>query len=158
MQYKFYLEHPHAIQFFKIADYDESIIDCARSGQYSSIWTIWALASVVGRNIVSIYPAVNGSDDISVRILNVTLEPRRLGVDAIELPMLLLWTKNEEDGLSPWTPNHFSPVVSLVSKTLIHHNVEESQNPKLVEAHKGGLRLLLNGYSYVRDKKSKKKL
>ena len=34
------------------------------------MWTLCALATVLKRDIVSLYPAVNGVDDVAVTILN----------------------------------------------------------------------------------------
>ena len=56
--------------FSGTADYDEAIIDCAKEGAYSCIWTLCGLATVVGRDIISVYPAVNGPNDAGAVILN----------------------------------------------------------------------------------------
>jgi len=58
-------------------DYDAAILDCADNYEHSSIWTMCALATVIERNIISVYPAVNRqgcSDDVNVNALNVILE------------------------------------------------------------------------------------
>ena len=186
------LQHPVAADFMKMADYDKSVIDCAKNGNYSSIWTMLFLSTVVSRRIFSVYPAVNGTDDVPFKILNVTLEPRIHKVHALEAAKIM-WTRVNPPVLSgslqKWSPNHFVPIVdnfnskadlpasSTLSTTM--HNLQssssniqpkldsqqasippksyhlqssESNNPRLVEAHKGGLRLWFNGFSYVCDK------
>ena len=44
--------------------------------QGSSIWTLSALASVVRRPIMSVYPNVNGPADPGVQALNAVFQPR----------------------------------------------------------------------------------
>ena len=46
---QFYLEKYGKYVFSGTDDYDEAIIDCAKEGAYSFIWTWCGLASVVGR-------------------------------------------------------------------------------------------------------------
>jgi len=96
-----------------MADFDESVLDCAKDRGESSIWTICALASVVGRDIKSIYPAVNGIDDVPVCILNVILQPRQRELDELQ-PMLVMWTRAKESVDIPLSPNHFSPLVNFI--------------------------------------------
>ena len=78
--------------FASFADYDEAILDCAKDGGYSCIWTICALSSVLGRPIVSVYPCVNGSDDIAYVSLNCTLQPRIHDYNDLE-PLRIMWTR-----------------------------------------------------------------
>ena len=59
---------------FVSSDYGEAFKECAVDGAFSSAWTMQATATVVQRNIVSIYPALNGVLDKSVGILNTTFQ------------------------------------------------------------------------------------
>ena len=102
-----YTENGNTRGFSSMADYDESIIDCAQDGGYSSIWTICALSSVLRRDIVCIYPPVNGND-IPCTILDTTVHPRPARVSDLD-PMKLMWTRVQD--CIPWSPNHFVPLV-----------------------------------------------
>lgn len=46
-----------------------------RLGQYACAWHLQAAATVLGMNIISVYPPVNGLRDETVRILNITFSP-----------------------------------------------------------------------------------
>ena len=57
-------------------NYVTSAIDCACTNGWSSIWTILALAEVIGMPIKSVYPPLNGTTDMSYKILNLVEIPR----------------------------------------------------------------------------------
>ena len=57
---------------FVSPDFSEAVKDCSRDKEYSSAWTIDAAATVLQRNIKSIYPPVNGLLYKTVSILNTT--------------------------------------------------------------------------------------
>lgn len=150
-----------------MADYDESIVDCAQVGGHSSIWTLCALATVLSRHIVSVYPPVNGENDAAPGILNVEVAARPTSsfVTALE-PIRILWTRLQR--INPrlqWTPNHFVPLVPLSCKEGINPSHEitplatENNNevPTLLEPHKRGIRMFHLGYAYVRDRAYKDK-
>ena len=46
-------------------NYDTDCLNCARKGEYSSMWNIVALAYLLKVKMEVIYPAVNGSDNYS---------------------------------------------------------------------------------------------
>ena len=98
--------------FSGTADYNEAIIDCAKEGAYSCIWTLCGLATVVGRDIISVYPAVNGPNDAGALILNHVLSPR---IRDYQLDTFrVFWTRTssvQNGGL--WTPNHFVPLLQV---------------------------------------------
>ena len=107
--------------FSNTADYDEAIIDCSREGGYSCVWILYAFATVLKRDIILLYPAVNGGDNVAVTILNRRLSPQT--ADNLELqPMQILWTRSHAPSqLIPecfWTPNHFVPVINYVNTAL----------------------------------------
>jgi hypothetical protein len=46
-------------------------MDCAKKSGWSSIWTILALAEVIGIPVESVYPPLNGEKDFSYKHLNL---------------------------------------------------------------------------------------
>ena len=101
-------------------------------GAFSSAWTVQAAATVLQRNIVSVYPALNGVLDKIVGILNTTFQPRG---KAKGRTVYILWssTSFSKTGKT-WTPNHFAPLLidqvciyqkfnytSLIIMGFIHH-------------------------------------
>ena len=75
---------------FVSPDFSEAVKDCSRDKEYSSAWTIDAAATVLQRNIKSIYPPVNGLLDKTVSILNTTFTPNP---DCSKTPpIFLMWT------------------------------------------------------------------
>ena len=46
-------------------NYDTDCLNCARKGEYSSMWNIAALAYLLKVKVEVIYPAVSGSDNYS---------------------------------------------------------------------------------------------
>ena len=127
---KFYLGRPCSGQFMLFSDYDESIIDCTKDGGYSSVWTICAVSTVIGRPITCLYPSVNGFDDVPASELNVTLHPRREVSETVE-PITIMWTRVEQSSCSPWIPNHFVPLLDralIVSPQLVPPSSPEVVN------------------------------
>ena len=85
-------------------------------GEYSSIYTAQGLSSVIGREIVSVYPAINGMLDSCVRVLNTIVSPRiqrsnRRSRDRV----YVLWTRMNGPFPQPqgttWLPNHLVPLI-----------------------------------------------
>jgi len=113
---KEYLKHASAERLLLLSpDYDEALRDCSRSSVPVCIWVIFALASVIRRQIVAIYPDVSSStllDSIENGLLfgNATLTPISDERSDCE-PFSVMWTRVDSDGSSPWTPNHFVPIV-----------------------------------------------
>ncbi|CAC5363954.1 unnamed protein product [Mytilus coruscus] len=54
--------------------FEESVLDCSRPAAYSSIWTMIAVSDALGIAISSIYPAINGHQDLAVKVLNTVFE------------------------------------------------------------------------------------
>lgn len=69
-------------------DYVEAFRDCATDFTFSSAWTMQAAATVL-REIVSIYPSLNGVLDWCVAILNTTFQPR---TKATGCPVYIMWS------------------------------------------------------------------
>lgn len=103
---------------FLSPSYNEAVLDCAKVGAYSSVWTIIGLSNVLDLPIRTIYPAVNNSKhDLAVVKFNTTFYPKcdkttfkpKDGEDHLTI----MWTNT----MSPkpgniWCPNHFVPLVS----------------------------------------------
>ena len=87
--------------------YADATLACAKPGSFSCIWTVMDEADAISRPIHSIYPRVNGTQDIAHRKLTVTFMPSSsFAGDTIQL----LWTKYGSQQQRTWTPNHFVPV------------------------------------------------
>ena len=90
-------------------DYADSCIDCAMLDEGSSVWTLSALASVVRRPIMSVYPNVNGPSDPAVQALNTTFKPRE-GEVSCQLVRILWSSEGVAITAGHWKPNHFVPL------------------------------------------------
>ena len=102
---QYYLSKELASAFNSFANYDESVIDCAKESGYSSIWTMWALSFVLERDIISLYPAANGSGDLAYQNLNVTLTPRLKDVE--NEAMYIMWSRVKPPARQEqWTPSY----------------------------------------------------
>jgi len=108
---QFYCSQLVFLQFADVAGYDESVMDCSCIGGYSSIWTMCGLSTVVSRPIESIFPYVNGRDDVAASICNVIINPRRteyVGLSCLKI----FWTRLQvQNTRLKWSPNHFVPLV-----------------------------------------------
>ena len=90
-------------------DYEQAFKDCALDGFFSSAWTMQAAATVLKRDIVSIYPALNGVLDRCVPILNTTFQPRTKPTGR---PVYIMWSSTYyPKPKKTWTPNHFVPLL-----------------------------------------------
>jgi hypothetical protein len=90
-------------------DYEQAFRDCALDGAFSSAWTIQAASTVLKRDIVSIYPALNGVLDRCVAILNTTFQPRTKPTGR---PIYIMWSSTYyPKPKKTWTPNHFVPLL-----------------------------------------------
>ncbi|KAL8578090.1 hypothetical protein ACOMHN_055410 [Nucella lapillus] len=96
-------------------EYQESCVNCATPGEDSSVWTLSALATVVRRNIESVYPSVNGKIDPAISILNTVFPPRGKVDDGENLK--IFWGGPKKGDLPPgsWVPEVFVPLVDLPS-------------------------------------------
>ncbi|KAL8606780.1 hypothetical protein ACOMHN_049609 [Nucella lapillus] len=104
--YKYQKNHEELARYSP--DYTESCIDCALIDEGSSLWTMAALASVVRRPILSVYPHVNGSSDPLVRILNRPFSPRQGEIN--NQVVRILWSSVNVELGPGWKPNHFVPI------------------------------------------------
>ena len=95
-------------------NYISSVIECAQECGWSSIWTIFALAEVIGIPIKSLYLPLNGVKDFSYKILNLTAIPRNCKDE--ENRITVMWTRTSYTNPKHiWTPNHFVPLMTKPS-------------------------------------------
>ena len=72
-------------------NYISSVHDCASKHGFSSIWTLFALADVIGIPIQSIYLPINGIKYLSYITLNLTAIPRNCVYDTVQV--IIMWTR-----------------------------------------------------------------
>ena len=84
-------------------------LDTARCGTFANMWHIYALASVLEKPIVSMYP------DFNARIrpaFNRTVHPRNIKDDQHMHKFVIMWTSTcVPSSATCWTPNHFVPCI-----------------------------------------------
>ncbi|CAC5424014.1 unnamed protein product [Mytilus coruscus] len=86
--------------------YELDAIKTAKRGNYCGIWHLYALASVVGCRLYSIYPKLKST--VSIRPeLNRIIFPRK---QVSKRKLAVFWTNtNGIKGENYWSPNHFAP-------------------------------------------------
>ena len=93
-----------------------------------------ALANVIGFNIVSSYPFVNGLTDKTALVLNTTFMTRN---NNAKRSIHLFWTSSfDPKDRNYWTPNHFVPLMNL------HHPETDS-----IESEEEGSKTVINNNS-----------
>jgi len=105
-----YLDHPNAGNLLLLSPfYDKAVQCCAMEGGESCIWVLFGLATVLRRRIISVYPTMYNC--AAVQLCNTILSPLHdeQNVD----PFHILWTRMTSDGPSPWSPNHFVPMIQI---------------------------------------------
>ena len=90
------------------SDYSRDCLDAAMDGSYSTVWSIAAAASVIGREVFSIYPPVNGLLDMYAASLTTVFQPFT-GESGVRIT--LMWTRMREHKGQIWTPDHFVPLL-----------------------------------------------
>ena len=93
-------------------EYDDSCLNCASPDGDSCVWAMSALATVVRKQIHSVYPPVNGPGDFAAAVLNRTFSPRSK-LDSGE-QILIFWS-NTDSCLTPgfWMPDIFVPLLGI---------------------------------------------
>ena len=91
-------------------DCGKAVKACVRLGGFSLVWTMTAAASVLSRNIVSVYPPVNVLSDRAFTILPRTFSPLNNATHG-QRPAVHMWTAALNLGPATWTPNHFFPLL-----------------------------------------------
>ena len=101
-----YKNHPKSNDFMLLSPtYETACLEFAFHRGWSSIWTIIALSNVIGKNINSTYPPMNGKKDHAYNTLNFVIEPTIASNDTIHVV-----TKQTKHCNGVWTRNHFAPV------------------------------------------------
>ncbi|CAF1368209.1 unnamed protein product [Rotaria magnacalcarata] len=87
---------------------------------YAAIWDLLSISTVLNINVISVYPKVNGTDDIYYQLLNnKTFKPLTssgtIGEDRVVKLLFSHCNKPVNFGVKKenWTPNHFVPLLSL---------------------------------------------
>lgn len=102
------------------ANYHDACKDCA-IGNESTGWTMHAIASVLDRLVVSIYPSMNGPVDPAVCCLSTTLQPLgRSTITPSKEHIVIMWSLYESSGVrrATWTPDHFVPLLENASQEI----------------------------------------
>jgi hypothetical protein len=97
--------------------YDDEVMQVRINGAYCGIWQLYAMSSVLGVRIRSVYPGRGPPH----RELNRLVKPRRFTRKGkTSEPLHIMWTSTfNADIATWWGPNHFVP--------LIAHPVEQGQ-------------------------------
>ena len=95
------------------------VISATREGCWATMWHVYALASVLGTPIRSVYPERN----TYVRPLyHKVVHPRQASVAQ---PLIIMWTQTTYDSNpSKWSPNHFVPCIELTTSSATSHTSE----------------------------------
>ena len=90
-------------------NYEEACQDVTSTRGFSGALTFFALCDVIRRDIISVYPRVNGPLDMAARILDTTFSPQE---KLFRDPLFIMWTSTSAPQLDmTWTANHFVPLV-----------------------------------------------
>ena len=109
-----YKSHPDYANLLLFSPpYEESQLACCNDGEFSSIWTIMALSSVIGSPIQSLYPNINGDKDEAPSTLTRLVCTENIKDNN---SVTIMWTRMGPKQNKIWTANHFLPV--LPSNTL----------------------------------------
>ncbi|CAB4013196.1 Hypothetical predicted protein [Paramuricea clavata] len=94
--------------------------ETAKPYVFSSQFHIFALASVIGRPIFSVYPDIPDSIAIE-KALHGVCNPRQRFQEDDSLgtgdPVHIMWTRVTHSQLQGWRPNHFTPIVPFSTYT-----------------------------------------
>lgn len=111
--------------------FEDDCLATTKTGTFSSMWHIQALASVVVCNIHGVYPNVAPT----IRsVVNVVVHPRTAVASVSELVgYIIMWTRTGPMPRmhSQWIPNHFVPCVSSSAVSHVGRFLEiSSPNPE----------------------------
>ena len=103
-------------------DYEQDCLNCATPGSFSSVWMIVSRSNLLNIPIESVYPAVNGSQNLYFRTLNTKFKPPFSDPEKGHLTIMWTsttpptrpsWTSRRPRKTQEWCPNHFVPLVDL---------------------------------------------
>lgn len=94
----------------------EHVLRILNKGEYVGVLTLSALASVFGRAVDSVYPAVNGKDEY-IDVLNTSFVPCPTSSistnETNNFPLCVLWSGPQAETGKDWRPNHFVPILFI---------------------------------------------
>ena len=89
--------------------YENEVLKITEAKTYMGIWQVFALSSVLGSPLMSIYPQL-GNPNVR-NVLCRTVQPRERN-EAIPAKVSIMWTTTRGDmTIGHWVPNHFVPVI-----------------------------------------------
>jgi hypothetical protein len=93
--------------------YGQVTIQSIQKGSYMDMWSLFALASVMGCRIKSVYPGPPLVRSTTIRqTLNRLVYPR---VERTSTVAAVLWSRSSDKEVPLWTPNHFVPLLPMVT-------------------------------------------
>jgi len=90
--------------------FEESAVDCSRPTAYSSIWIMLAATDALGISITSIYPPLNGHQDLPFKVLNTVFNASTIRQPSTNINIMWTHTEITSNPCGTWTPNHFVPI------------------------------------------------
>ena len=92
-------------------DFEEACKNVCTVGGFSCAWTLMALCNVIKREIVCLYPRINGPFDEVAKILDTTFTPSEVKSKS---KVYIMWTSSFTPVLGrTWLPNHFVPLENV---------------------------------------------
>ena len=89
--------------------------DTCKDGNYSNMWHVHGLATVLGQTIMSLYPDINARIR---RAYHKEVVPRVTYNPKLKEPYFILWTRALPRPLDDkWQPNHFVPCILSVGSS-----------------------------------------
>ncbi|CAC5355561.1 PLA2G4 [Mytilus coruscus] len=111
-------------------NYVALVFSYASPGGFSSIWSIFALANVVGVPIKSVYPPMNGINDRPFKILNMTVLPQKTSIDTDTLTVM--WTRLQAYQTKHyWYADHFVLLLKTLTTTKMKSRIDLPSPPSL---------------------------
>ena len=109
----------------RVAVVKREAIQNATNGTFSSFMCLFALSSVTGMNVISVYPEKLGQETKYSQFQNGTISPRKSHDNFLknlgqEVKLVFMWTTHGNltlPGLNEnFQPNHFVPLVEFTAK------------------------------------------
>jgi hypothetical protein len=97
---------------------------------------IQAAATVLKKNIMSVYPAVNGNSDKFVEALNRKFTPRGKHPGNPRPSVYIMWTSTSQPkDKSSWIPNSFVPLLADSPRVIAAKRLAELKENMIKESH-----------------------
>lgn len=93
--------------------FEEETLSVIQRNVYMGIWQMFALSSVLGVEVISVYPELG--DMVPRQLLNIVISPNLYKSHQSEL--MIMWSTTREDMSDKnWIPNHFVPLLPQTSQ------------------------------------------